>query len=272
MSKQAQTNSTARANNSSKRNTESAKAANLQSKNRLIAPTSTSSKSAKSSVSGSNTKSDTINAPYSDAKSKDEYLRFDESKKSKSSTDKDGVREQNSSDPKTSNEDIKRHKPWLVRHVWWVDALLFIVGTLIFGGIATLLGGQMFNFKNYTMPEGTVPKIVFPIAWAIIYLAIGISTFLMWRDKEIKSKDRKINLVLYFVHIFFNILWPLFFFRLDLPIFSAIWLLLVAITAIIVTFRYYICNIPAGIIFSIYTLWLIYALYLNVGLVLINFL
>ncbi len=158
-----------------------------------------------------------------------------------------------------------------VKHVWWLDALLFIGGTILLGGLATLLGGKMFNFQNYQMPPGTAPKILFPIAWAIIYIAIGVSTFLMWRDKEIKSKDRKINLIIYFVHMFFNILWPLFFFRLNLPIFATVWLLLTVASACVVMYRYYVCNLPAGIIFSLYTLWLIYALYLNLGLSIINF-
>ena len=99
----------------------------------------------------------------------------------------------------------KQNNPWwTVKHKWWIDALMFIGGTILLGGISTLLGGKMFNFQNYKMPLGTVPKIIFPIFWTIIYIAIGVSTFLMWRDKEIKSKDRKINLVLYFIHMFFN--------------------------------------------------------------------
>ncbi len=158
-----------------------------------------------------------------------------------------------------------------VKHVWWLDALLFIGGTIVLGGIATLLGGKMFSFGNYQMPQGIVPKIVFPIAWAIIYIAIGVATFLMWRDKEIKASDRKINLIIYFVHMFFNIMWPLFFFRLDLPIFATVWLLLTVASACIVMYRYFVCNLPAGIIFSIYTLWLIYALYLNLAISIINF-
>ncbi len=175
---------------------------------------------------------------------------------------------------KTTNKTTKKdtNHSWLfVNHVWWADALIFIGGTILLGGLATLLGGPMFHFEGYKMPPATVPKIVFPIAWAIIYVAIGVSTFLMWRDKEIKSKDRKINLVLYFVHMFFNVLWPLFFFRLDLPIFAVVWLALTTISAFIVMYRYFVCNLPAGIIFTIYTAWLLYALYLNLGLVLINF-
>ena len=164
-----------------------------------------------------------------------------------------------------------KKKNYFVAHKWWIDALLFIGGTILLGGLATLLGGKMFNFKDYEMPMGTVPKIVFSIAWAIIYIAIGVSTFLMWRDKEIKSKDRKFNLILYFIHMFFNVLWPLFFFRLDMPIFAVFWLLALIGIAFACMYRYFICNLPAGIIFVIYCFWLIYALYLNLGIVLINF-
>ncbi len=174
-------------------------------------------------------------------------------------------------DRQSENSNSSQKPSKFVRHLWWVDALLFIGGTLLLGGLATLLGGQMFNFQSYKMPPATAPKIVFPIVWSIVYLAIGVSTFLIWRDKEIKSSGRKLNLILYFIHMFFNVLWPLFFFRLDLPIVSAIWLVFVIVSALVVMYRYFVTNLPAGIIFTIYSLWLIYALYLNLGLVLINF-
>ena len=158
-----------------------------------------------------------------------------------------------------------------IKHKWWVDALLFIFGTLLLGGIATFLGGKMFNFQNYQMPKGIVPKIVFPIAWTIIYIAIGVSTFLMWRDKEIKSKDRKLNLVLYFLHMFFNVLWPLFFFRLNMVVFAVFWLIALMGLAFACMYRYFVANLPAGIIFALYSVWLIYALYLNLGVAILNF-
>lgn len=177
---------------------------------------------------------------------------------------------QTSSSIKDKSKDS--HHSWLmVKHLWWIDALLFIGGTILLGGLATLLGGKMFNFENYDMPPGTAPKILFPIAWSIIYIAIGVSTFLMWRDKEMKSDSRKTNLIVYFIHMFFNILWPLFFFRLNLPIVAVIWLVFLIASAMVVMYRYFVTNLPAGIIFTIYIAWLIYALYLNLGLVLINF-
>ena len=173
---------------------------------------------------------------------------------------------------KTNYENsIKARGNKFVAHKWYIDALLFIGGTFLLGVLAGLLGGKMSNIDKYIMPYGNAPKKLFPFVWTIIYIAIGVSTFLMWRDKEIKSSDRKINLILFFIHMFFNVFWPLIFFRLDMPILAGIWLLLMICLAFACMYRYFICNLPAGIIFTVYILWLIYALYLNLGLVLINF-
>lgn len=154
-------------------------------------------------------------------------------------------------------------------HVWWLDALYFIVGTLALGGIATLLGWPMFVWDNYPKPTLMAPDWLFSVAWTIIYIAIGVATFCMWRDKQLTSKDRKINLWLYFIHMAFNITWPLFFFRLGLPIVACVWLGIILILALITTWRYFVANIVSGIIFCIYVVWLIYAFYLNISICLL---
>ena len=155
------------------------------------------------------------------------------------------------------------------KHHWWLDAIYFIGGTLALGGIASLLGGKMFDFNNYSLPDGTAPAWLFPIMWALIYIAIGVATFCMWRDKQITAKDRKINLILYFVHMAFNITWPLLFFRLSMPILACVWLGIIIILALVTAWRYFVANIASGIIFCVYVAWLIYAFYLNLGICLL---
>ena len=154
-------------------------------------------------------------------------------------------------------------------HHWWLDAIYFIGGTLALGGIASLLGGKMFDFNNYNLPPLTAPSWFFTVAWILIYIAIGVATFCMWRDKQITAKDRKFNLILYFIHMTFNITWPLFFFRLSMPIFACVWLGIIVILALITAWRYFVANLPAGIIFCVYVIWLIYAFYLNLGICLL---
>ena len=162
------------------------------------------------------------------------------------------------------------YKPTPKHHdnkVNWIAALCIIGGTIVVGIIATLLGGKMN--EDYIPPPAYPPEWVFPVAWSIFYIAIGVAMFLSY--VTIKDKQtRLINVIIYSIHLFFNILWTLFYFRLNLLIFSCIWLALVVISAIVVTYRFYKEHIVSGIIFTIYTMWLLYAMYLNLAITIIN--
>ena len=152
----------------------------------------------------------------------------------------------------------------------WLWAIIIIGGVLLAGGLATLLGGQMFNFRAHTLPQGVVPKIVFPIAWAAIYIMLGVSAFLAFLSPNQNAQTRRGDIIWFSINLFFNIMWPLFFFRLDSLIISTIICGIVLVTAIITNYRFYYRNLAAGILYSIYTLWLMYAFYLNLGICLLN--
>lgn len=152
----------------------------------------------------------------------------------------------------------------------WLWAIIIIGGVLLAGGLATLLGGQMFNFRAHTLPQGVVPKIVFPIAWAAIYIMLGVSAFLAFLSPNQNAQTRRGDIIWFSINLFFNIMWPLFFFRLDLLIISTIICGIVLVTSIITNYRFYYRNLAAGILYSIYTLWLMYAFYLNLGIFLLN--
>lgn len=152
----------------------------------------------------------------------------------------------------------------------WLWAIIIIGGVLLAGGLATLLGGQMFNFRAHTLPQGVVPKVVFPIAWAAIYIMLGVSAFLAFLSPNQNAQTRRGDIIWFSINLLFNIMWPLFFFRLDLLIISTIICGIVLVTAIITNYRFYYRNLAAGILYSIYTLWLMYAFYLNLGICLLN--
>ncbi len=145
---------------------------------------------------------------------------------------------------------------------------LIIVGiTIIVGVIATLLGGKMDD--SYVKPPVYPPEWVFPVAWSIIYISIAIASYLAY-IMVADDKKRRGDVIWYGIHLFFNFMWPLFYFTLGWLIFSCVWLGLVIATAIVVTYRFYRANLTSGIIFTIYTLWLIYALYLSLGITILN--
>ena len=159
------------------------------------------------------------------------------------------------------NNDQKPLKPWKI-------ALIIIGITLLIGITGSLLGGTMRD--GYQQPPCSPADWVFPVVWTINYIAIGFATFLVFMSDKDAARRRN-DMIIYGVHLFFNLLWPLFFFRLDLVLFSIAWLVMNLMSATVVTCRYYTAKVWAGIILTVYVIWLLYALYLNIGIAILNF-
>lgn len=146
--------------------------------------------------------------------------------------------------------------------------MIIIFGiTFLVAILGTLMGGKKQD--GLINPPGNPPDWLFPAVWSILYVAIASASYIAYLKAKDKPTQRK-DMTYYGVHLFLNLLWPLFYFRLNLLIFSTIWLLFMVITAIIITYRYYKNNLSSGIIFTCYTLWLLYALYLSLATTMIN--
>ena len=224
---------------------------------------------------GSQTKTNSLNAntnKQTNTETKKETIKLGEIK-NKNQT-------QNNAEQKTKNEEntqkvqekniaVQNDRPKTrndnVRHA--IGAIILIGTTLIVGGLASLLGGRMQD--GLTKPPAFPPDWLFPVMWSIFYVAIGVAAYLAYFSVKDKKK-RTCDLICYGIHLFFNMFWSLFYFRLNMLIFATIWLAFVVITAIIATFRYYKANLASGIIFTAYTLWLLYAMYLALGITILN--
>lgn len=204
-----------------------------------------------------NTKTNTETNKETDTATK--QLNSNPTENKNTTANKSNTQSTNGSNEKVDSSSIKK------KH--GIAALIIIGTTILVGIVATLLGGKLE--ETVIKPPAYAPDWLFPVVWSIIYIAIGISAYIAYiLDKD--KKKRQTDLILYGIHLFFNLMWPLFYFTLDWLIFSSIWLGAVVITAIVVTYRYYKSNLASGIIFTIYTLWLIYALYLNIGIAMLN--
>ncbi len=146
---------------------------------------------------------------------------------------------------------------------------LFIVIALVFGGIGALLGGNMQDFDNLTKPNFTPPPIVFPIVWSILYILMGISSYLVCVNNT-DEKFRKRAITIYIIQLIINALWPLFFFRLGLLFFSFLWLILLLIFVIVMFVKFFKISPLAGYLQIPYVIWLIFAGILNFAIFSLN--
>lgn len=116
-------------------------------------------------------------------------------------------------------------------------------------------------------PSLTPPNIVFPIAWSIIYLCIGISVGLIYLSN---SFQRKKLIELFSIQLFFNFAWSFLFFYLRNPLLGFIDIILLDIFVTMYAVKSYPENKASSILFWPYMTWIYYATYLNGYILLYN--
>ena len=122
------------------------------------------------------------------------------------------------------------------------------------------------DYNDLIKPTLSPPGIVFPIAWTIIYLLIGIS-YTMLKEKGEVAKETK---QLYYSQLVFNYLWTFIFFVFRLRLLSVLWIIILDVLVIIMTYQFYKQNKISGILLIPYVLWLLFATYLNISIYFLN--
>ena len=143
-----------------------------------------------------------------------------------------------------------------------LKSILIIIFPLV-GGIIVSLLTNTNGYKAMEKPLLSPPAIVFPIAWTILYLLMGISLYMVLKANKEMLKP-------FLIQLFINYLWPFIFFSLKKYILSAIVLLLLIACVIDMIIKFYNTKKIAGILQFPYFIWLLFALYLNIGVAILN--
>ena len=128
--------------------------------------------------------------------------------------------------------------------------LLYVGIPLILGAIVGILtsGGT----SSY---EGLVPAYIFPIVWSILYILMGLSSYLV-RDNKRLMNIYKLNLAV-------NLTWPFIFFTFDLKVLAFFWILALIVIVGIMIYEFYKESKLSAYLLIPYILWLIFASILN---------
>lgn len=157
---------------------------------------------------------------------------------------------------------------------FWTIAL-FIAIPVVLGFVSSLISGNMA--ENYTdsfvNPPYAPPAWLFPVAWTALYILMGLASYFIFACKSRTRKERKYRyaaLVLYFLQLAINFAWsPVFFgagnYFLALIMLMVMWLMLI-VSMFLIRER---C-MPAMWCFLPYALWCLFAMYLNIGVFLLN--
>lgn len=151
----------------------------------------------------------------------------------------------------------------------WSKVKTYAVSILIPVVSGTVVGLIISGFMDYNALEKPVlapPPIIFPIAWSILYVLMGVS-FGMLKSKNLA--DPRVTAV-YYAQLAVNLLWPIFFFVLKWRLFAFIWIVILAILVIVTAVRFYRKYDTAGLLLLPYAAWTVFASYLNLFIYILN--
>lgn len=141
---------------------------------------------------------------------------------------------------------------------------------LLVGGLSALLTmNSMETFATLNKPPLSPPGFLFPIVWTVLYILMGIASYLVFTSGEAKE-DITDALLVYALQLAFNFFWSLFFFGLNWYLFSFFWLLLLWGLILHTITLFYRISKPAAYLLVPYLLWVTFAGYLNLGIALLN--
>ena len=141
-----------------------------------------------------------------------------------------------------------------------ISVIALVLFTYIVGSLASSSAGTDLWDLSLVKSNLNPPGYVFGIVWSILYLLMGITA---WRTfYTIKN--------LFYIQLFFNAIWSWLFFSFHLPVISLIDIWLLIFINIKILFMILKQDKLAAFLYTPYIVWLLFASYLNLFIVLNN--
>ncbi len=137
---------------------------------------------------------------------------------------------------------------------------------VIVGAIVGFIISGFMDYNSLQKPILSPPSIVFPIAWTILYILMGISYGIL-KEKSLEDPNVK---TIYYLQLIVNALWPIIFFVFKLRLLAFIWIILLDILVIVMINIFYNKDKKAGLLQIPYLIWVLFASYLNLFIYLLN--
>lgn len=139
------------------------------------------------------------------------------------------------------------------------------------GGLSALI--SMMGRSSYEVAEKpplTPPGWLFPIVWTILYILMGISSYLVYNTRTDLQDTKSTALIIYGVQLIVNFFWSIIFFNFSAYLFAFIWILLLLFLIFVMIKLFYKINKTAAILQIPYLIWVAFATYLTFGVFILN--
>ncbi len=139
------------------------------------------------------------------------------------------------------------------------------------GGLSALLTrGNMDVYERIVRPPLAPPMWLFPVAWGILFVLMGISAALVYKQRLHEPQKVQEALVVYALQLAVNFFWSIIFFNLQAYWFAFFWLLLLWILILRMIVMFYPLHAVAAYLQIPYLLWVTFAGYLTLAIAILN--
>ena len=145
------------------------------------------------------------------------------------------------------------------------ELFFYIIITLVIGAVPSIFVYTNNVYNTLDKPPLSPPGILFPIVWTILFILMGISAYRI----SIRNSNNT-ELLIYFIQLIVNALWTPIFFGLNAYLFALIWLILLIVLVVIMIYKFYKLDNVSAYLNIPYLIWLLFALYLNFGIYILN--
>lgn len=152
--------------------------------------------------------------------------------------------------------------------IHWLNLIVSIMFSLGVGALSSILTKDYYNtYSSIIRPMLSPPSIVFPIVWSILYILMGISSYIVYSSH---SRSKYSALTIYVVQLVLNGLWSIVFFNMHRYLLSFIVLIALWVLILSMAYRFKQIDRLSGILQVPYLLWVTYAGYLNFSIYILN--
>lgn len=150
----------------------------------------------------------------------------------------------------------------------WTRFLVFPAVALAVGGLsAWLTHDAMAAYEEVNKSPLTPPAVVFPIAWTVLYVLMGVGMALVW---ERDGPQERQALGLWIAQLAMNFGWSLIFFNAQAYGFALLWLILLWLLILAMTLTFHTVRPLAAYLQIPYLAWVAFAGYLNFAICRLN--
>ena len=133
-------------------------------------------------------------------------------------------------------------------------------------GIVSAPGGGLY--ETLVRPPLSPPGWVFPVVWVILYGLMGAAAYRIYKMPA--SEARNTALGFYVAQLAVNFLWPVVFFRFGAYGAAVAVILLLAVLVVLTVLSFMKVDPLAGRLLLPYLAWVLFAVYLNLGVYILN--